>query len=133
MPQISRNKSKYKGLKAIIKSIDYSIDGLVYAYRSERSMIIHTIASIIGIVLGFILGISLTEWSIILGTLAIILAIELINTAVEAVVDMVTQEYHPLAKVAKDCSSAATFVVSASGVIIGIVIFVPKILVLLDI
>lgn len=126
--QVSRNKSKYKGFKRICYSTKYAIDGLVYAYAHEHSLWLHGILSIISIILGFVLKISLMQWSIILISLAVILAFELVNTAMEACVDMVTLEYNELARIAKDCCSGATFVMSMAGVIIAIVIYGPKIL-----
>ena len=88
--------------------------------------------SIIAVVLGFLLDISLMQWSMILITLAVILAFELVNTAMEACVDMVTLEYHELARIAKDCCSGATFVVSITGTVIATVIYGPKLLMLLN-
>lgn len=131
MMQISRNKSKYKGIKRFIYSIKYSINGLFYAYKNEKSLAIHGILSIVTIILGFVLHISHTQWAIILISLAAILAFELVNTAIEAIVDMVTLEYHELARIAKDCASGATFVMSLIGFIIALVTFVPKIIHLL--
>lgn len=129
--QVSRNKSKYKGFKRICYSTKYAIDGLVYAYGHEHSLWLHGILSIIAIGLGFLLDISLMQWSMILITLAVILAFELVNTAMEACVDMVTLEYNELARIAKDCCSGATFVVSITGAVIAAVIYGPKILLLL--
>lgn len=129
--QVSRNKSKYKGIKRVIFSAKYSIDGLVYAYAHEHSLWIHGVLSAVGIILGFILGLSPTQWGIVLITLAVVLAFELVNTAMEACVDMVTLEYNALAKVAKDCCSAATFIMTMSGLVIFVIIYGPKILALL--
>lgn len=128
MKSVSRNKSNYTGFKRILYSTKYSLEGLIYAYRHEKSLWIHAGISIVSIILGLVLQISLTQWSIILIGIGVILAIELINTAIEAVVDMVTLEYNDLAKIAKDCGSAATFVATTIGLIIGIVVFGPKIL-----
>ena len=61
-------------------------------------------------------------------TIGAVIALELINTAIEAVVDLVTEEYHPLAKVAKDTSAAAVFVFAIIAIIVGIIIFLPKII-----
>ena len=124
--QVSRNKSKYKGLKRVIYSAKYSLDGLVYAYAHEHSLWIHGVISTIIIILGLLFGLSHNQWGIILITLAVVLAFELVNTAIEAVVDMVTLEYNELARVAKDCSSAATFVMTMCG----FVIYGPKFLAL---
>lgn len=129
--QVSRNKSKYKGFKRIIYSTKYSLDGLFYAYRHEASLWIHGVLSFITILAGILFKISLNQWSIVLITLAVVLAFELVNTAVEATVDMVTLEYNELARIAKDCCSAATFVMTMTGIVIMGVIFCPKILALL--
>ena len=123
-----RNKSKYTGIKRIAFSIKYSIDGLVYAYAHEKSLWIHGFLSIAAILVGLFLGISVYEWSIILISLGVILAFELVNTGMEACVDMVTTEFHPLAKIAKDCCSAASFVTSMIGAILTFSIFIPKII-----
>ena len=128
-----RNKSKYTGIKRIIFSAKYAIEGLIYAYKNEKSLLVHAICTITAIILGLIFKLSPGEWSTILITLSVILSVELLNTAIEAVVDMVTLEYNPLAKIAKDCGGGATFVVSMTGVIIAIVIFGPKVLALLGI
>ncbi len=131
MTQVSRNKSKYKGLKRIVYSTKYSVDGLVYAYAHEKSLLLHGVLSAIGILLGFLLCLKPFEWGIVLITLAVILAFELVNTAMEACVDMVTLEYHDLAKVAKDCCSAATFVMTMCGLVIFVIIYGPKFLALM--
>ena len=128
---VSRNKSKYTGLKRFFYSAKYALDGLVYAYRHEKSLWIHAILTILSVILGFALDISINQWIVMLIALGVILAFELVNTAMEAAVDMVTLEYNELARIAKDCCSAATFVTSIMGAIIGIVIFGPKILILL--
>ena len=98
MPQISRDDLKKKGLKRIFYSIKYSIEGLVYAYRYEQSLWLHGIATIFSICLGIIFKIKLSEWATIFIVLGVILGIELLNTAIEAAVDLVTLEKNPLAK-----------------------------------
>lgn len=125
-----RNKSKYKGFKKVYYSTRYSIDGLVYAYKNERSLWLHTGLSLIAIALGIIFHITLFQWSMILISLGVVLSIELLNTAIEAAVDLITIETHPLAKIAKDCGSAATFVASVISAIIAGFIFIPKIMIL---
>ncbi len=129
--QTQRNKSKYKGIKRFIMSFKYSIDGLLYSYKNEKSLGIHAFLTILGVLFGIFFKISLIEWAQVAIVLIVILAAELINTAIEAAVDMVTIETNPLAKIAKDCGSAATFVLSILGAIVAGIIFVPKILVFL--
>lgn len=82
--------------------------------------------------MGFIFKISLSEWAIIFIALGAILALELINTAIEAAVDLTTSEIHPLAKIAKDCGSAASFVMSIVSIVISMFVFGPYLLELLE-
>jgi undecaprenol kinase len=125
MPQISRDEIKKKGFKRFLASIKYSIEGLIYAYRYEQSLWIHGIATIFAVSLGIIFRIKLSEWAIVFIALGIILGMELINTAIEACVDLVTLEIHPLAKIAKDCGSAASFVMSFVAIVICLFVFGP--------
>ena len=127
MPKISRDDIKKRGFGRFVKSFKYSLDGLIYAYKYEQSMLIHVIATILVIIVNIVLQISPTEWLITFLAIGMVLAAELINTAIEAVVDLVTLEIHPLAKIAKDCGSAATFVLALMAAVIGFVIYVPHI------
>ncbi len=125
MPQISRDDIKKKGIKRFFHSIKYSIEGLVYAYRYEQSLWIHAIATIFSVSLGIIFRIKLSEWAIVFIALGAILGVELMNTALEATVDLVTLEYHPLAKIAKDCGSAASFIMTLVAFVICLFVFGP--------
>ena len=125
-----RNKSKYTGFKRIVASTAYSIDGIKYAFCHEKSLAIYSVLSILSILIALLLDITTNQWMALLLALGVVLTIELINTAIEATVDMVTTEYNELAKIAKDCGSAATFVSSVIALIIALVIFVPKIILL---
>lgn len=116
-----------KGIKRTINSFKYAFNGLIDAYRTEQSVWIYIPVSLIVILMGFLLKISTFEWLIIILILGIILSLELINTALEAVVDLATEKYHPLAKKAKDTVSAAVLVFAITAVIIGLIIFIPKI------
>lgn len=127
-----RNKSKRRGIVGILYNFVYSWDGLVYAYGHEKSMWIHAVLSIITILIGLFLKLRFIEWLIIILVLGAILSIELLNTGIEAVVDMVTHEYNKLAKIAKDTGSAATFVATIIGVITILSIYIPKFIELLN-
>jgi diacylglycerol kinase len=128
MAQISRDEIKKHGFGRFLKSFGYSIDGLVYAYKYEQSMLIHVIATIGVVTANILFGISSFEWLVTLLSIGMVLSAELINTAIEAVVDLVTLEIHPLAKIAKDCGSAATFVLAMMAAAIGFVVYIPHII-----
>ena len=123
-----QNANKQMSFKRFLNSIKYSIQGLVHGYKNEQSLWLHGISSILAIILGIILNISFNQWAIILIALVVVLAVELLNTAIEATVDLVTKEIHPLAKVAKDSASAAAFVSSIVATIICIFIFIHYII-----
>ena len=125
MSKISRDDIKKKGIKRTLRTFKYSLAGLIYAYKNEQSMWIHAIGSLFTITLGFIYHLKLSEWAIVFIALGVILASELINTAIEAAVDLCTLEIHPLAKIAKDCGSAATFVLTLVSIVICLFVFVP--------
>lgn len=130
MASLDRKKKQF-GFKRVISSIKNSWNGLKEAYKNEQSVYIHLICTIILLLFGFLLKISTTEWLIIIAIIGLTLVIELLNTAIESTVDLVTKEFDPLAKVAKDTASAAEFVLTLTSAIIALVIFIPKIMELL--
>lgn len=119
---------KQLGFKRFLRSFKFSFDGLKYAYLHEQSLILHVI--VMAVIIAFAVGFNITpiQWVITLIMGALILVTELFNTSIEAVVDMVTEEFHPLAKVAKDTASAACFVADLMAAGMWLVVFVPKII-----
>ena len=129
MNMISRDeRKKEKGLKKFINSFSYPIKGLRYAYRNEQNLAVDLGVAAIVIIFGIILKVSLIEWAVLFLTMGLVIACELINTAIEATVDLITEDYHPLAKVAKDTSAAAVFIFAIVAVLVGMIIFLPKII-----
>lgn len=115
-------------IKNTLNKCKYSFQGLEYCYKNETSFLLVAICACIIIILGIIFDIEFIEWVISFGSLALISIIELINTAIEATVDMVTQEYNEYAKIAKDCGSAATGVMSVLATIVNLIIFIPYVI-----
>ena len=127
MNMISRDERKrQKGLKKFFHSFTYPIKGLRYAYRNEQNLAVDVGVALLVLIFGFIFKINKYEWAILVLTIGLVISCELINTAIEATVDLVTEEYHPLAKVAKDTSAAAVFIFAIVAVIVGLIIFLPK-------
>ena len=85
----------------LYRSFGYAFQGIFTCVRKERNMKIHCVAAVLVVIAGVILKISAIEWCICMVLFGLVMALEHVNTAVEAVVDMVTEEYHPLAKVRK--------------------------------
>ena len=110
-----------------IKSFAYAIEGLLYVVKSQKHMKIHIALGCLAIGISWYLGISKMEWLGILISIFFVMVTETMNTAIETAVDLTTTEIHPLAKHAKDCSAAAVLLASLCSVIIGSIIFIPKI------
>lgn len=123
-----KNGVKKKGIQRTLNTFKNSWDGYVYAYTNEQSLIIHAFLAFLAILSGFYFHASRTQWAVIVIVMTIIVIAELLNTAIEAVVDLVTEEYHPLAKIAKDCASASVFTASLLATGLYIYVFLPQII-----
>jgi len=108
----------------------YAIQGIVYATKVEKNFQIHITCALIVTVLSIILKINKTEWLFIIISIFGVLALELVNSALERSVDIATKEIKSLAKQAKDLAAAAVLVYAIMSVIIGIVILGPKLMTL---
>lgn len=117
-----------KRKEPIYKSFGYAFEGIFTCIRKERNMKIHCVFAILVIIAGIIFGLSLTEWCICLTLFGLVMALELVNTAVEAVVDLVTEERKPLAKIAKDTAAGAVLIAAIMAAGAGCIIFIPKVL-----
>ncbi len=112
----------------LYESFGYAFEGIWTGIRKERNMKIHCLAIICVTLAGTLFHITATEWCICLLLFALVAALELVNTAVEAVVDLVTEEKKPLAKIAKDTAAGAVLFAAIVSVIIGCIIFLPYLL-----
>lgn len=116
----------------LTKSFGYAFDGIWTGIRNERNMKIHCIAAIFVTLAGTLFHITAVQWCICLLLFALVISLELVNTAVEAAVDLVTEEKKPLAKIAKDTAAGAVLFAAIVSVIIGCIIFLPYVLELLE-
>lgn len=131
MDSVSRDKLKQKGIKRLFKSFKYALEGILYAFKYEQNIIVHTIICLTVVVLGILLKISHFEWLVCFILFGLVIATELINTSIEAVVDLTCPKKDPLAKIAKDTASGAVLVFALVAVIAGLIIFIPKILIVI--
>lgn len=138
MATVSKDSKKINPLKeeferrdlnvhSIRRVIKNSLEGISSYAKDGKSFIIYVFCSLIEIIAGFAFNVNGLEWILIISMLGIILAIELLNTSIEVTCDAITKEFNPYIKVAKDCGSAATFVIFIVTVILNIIIFLPKI------
>lgn len=114
-------------IKDVLNKFKYSFDGMLYCFKNETSFTFEFLTIIGVIILGLIFHIDFMEWVFSLISLFMIMEIEFLNTGIEATVDLVTSEFHPLAKIAKDCGSAATCMATFIALVVNLVIFVPHI------
>ena len=121
-------RKKMRGFKRLSSSLKYAFDGLKYAYKNEQSMTVHIVVTILVIMFGFIFEISSYEWIIVVLCIGIMMCVELVNTSIEAVVDLVTKKYDEKAKIAKDIAAAVSVMFSITSIIVGLIIFAPKII-----
>jgi diacylglycerol kinase (ATP) len=112
--------------RSIVWSFNYAIEGIVYALRTQRNMRIHVAAAVITLCGALVLGVDRISLAAIVFAISLVFVAELINTAVEAAVDVATDRYDPLAKVAKDVSAGAVLVAAMNALVVAyLVLFIP--------
>lgn len=97
--------------------------GVVHAFKYERNMKIHTAAALMVFIAAALLQLDIIRWLFLVVAVGLVITAELINTAIEAVVDLVSPEEHPYARIAKDTAAGAVLVAAAAAAIIGIAVF----------
>jgi undecaprenol kinase/diacylglycerol kinase (ATP) len=113
-------------VKAFLRGFGFAFQGIAYVVRTQRNMRVHLVIAGLVILAGFVLRVTAVEWAILALTIGVVFSAEMVNTVAELAVDLLTQEYHPMAKIAKDVSAAAVFVSAVSAVGVGIAIFGPR-------
>jgi diacylglycerol kinase len=112
----------------LIQSFQHAFAGLGRALRSQRNARIHVSVAIVVVFLGLALNLEPIDWAIITITIAFVFVSELFNTVVEAAIDLVTEEYHPLAKQAKDVAAGAVLASAVAAVVVGLLVLGPPLL-----
>lgn len=125
-----KRKLKVK-TKKLINSFKYAIEGIIASFKTERNMKLHILAMILVIILGIIVKLNKLEWISCIILFALVIAGELFNTAIETTVDIAMPYRNEKAKLAKDISAGAVLIIAIASLIIGGIIFVPKILAIL--
>lgn len=109
-----------------IRSFGFAGNGIFQVFKSEPNMKIHIVLAVLVIISGFVFSISLMEWMLCLLCFGMVIGAEMINTAIEDIVDLVSPDHHPLAGRAKDVAAGAVLVCAFVSAIIGLFIFIPK-------
>jgi diacylglycerol kinase (ATP) len=116
---VNKARKPSKGQQGVSRSFEHAYRGVVSAVRTQRNMRFHVLAAVGVLVLSLLVGVSELELAVLVLTILVVFVTEMLNTAMEFVVDLVTTEYHPLAKLAKDVSAGAVLVSSVGAVLVG--------------
>ena len=119
-------------MKKILRSFGYAFKGLGYATKTQLNFRVHLVAAVIAVSLGYALHISVNDWQWIILSITLVLVAELFNTAMEALIDLVSPEYNDLAGHVKDLSAGAVTLAAVFALIMGLIIFLPKLQLLIS-
>ena len=111
-----------------LRSFAFAFKGLHYVIRSQHNFLIHLVIAGIVVIAGLVCRLNTTEWCMIIFAIAMVLSMEVINTAIEKLVDLVSPGYNEQAGMVKDIAAGAVLIVAIAAIISGIIIFFPKIL-----
>lgn len=123
---------KVLSIRRLRKSFGYAFKGIDDVIEHEPNMKIHVVVAILVVIMAFILKVSIIEWIILVLLIGAVLAAETINTTIENLVDMYTKEYDEKAKIVKDTAAGTVLILAITSAIIGLIIFIPKIICLLE-
>ena len=119
--------------RTFFDSFFYAFQGVCTVFQEERNMRFHVFSTVVIMLLSFFLSLSLNEWLWILLVCFLVLVMEIWNTVIENVVDLVSPDFHPLAKKIKDMAAAAVLFTSIFSIVVGLIIILPKIILRLNI
>ena len=123
----------YKTSSNVLKSFKYAFSGISYVLKTSRNFKIQLIFAVTSLMIGFLLQISQSNYVILIATIMSVLILEILNTSIESIVDLVVKkEFSSLAKISKDTSAGAVLLASINSVIIAVYIFFPKIKLLFE-
>ncbi len=130
LPETAPQQPEVARASTLLSSFRFAFAGLGYLLWSQRNAKIHVGIGLAAVALGFLLRITRSEWLALVLTIALVLAAEGVNTAVEATVDLASPEYHPMAKVAKDVAAGTVLLTAIASLIVGLIVFLPRLLAL---
>ena len=125
---INSKRKSYKTSKNVFISFRYAYSGIKYTFKNSRNFKIQLLFALFSFILGSILQLNIKDYLILLPTIFSVLILEVLNTSIESLVDLVIKKkFSYLAKISKDCSAGAVLLASINSVIIGLYLFIPKI------
>lgn len=114
-------------MKKIIDSFNYAIDGIIYTLKTQKNMRIHFIITFLILILSLFFDFSRVEILLLFFSVTLVIISEMINTAIEKTIDMYTDEFHPLAKIAKNVAAGAVLISAINSIIVGYLLFFDRI------
>ena len=111
-----------------ILSFGFAIQGLITFFKTQHNAWIHLLATIVVITAGFILKVNHNEWCWLIVSIVLVFMAEMFNTSIEFLTDLVSPQFHPLAKKVKDVAAGAVLIAAIGAIAIGLIIFIPKIM-----
>jgi diacylglycerol kinase len=121
------NNNKSFTIQGRLKSFGFAIEGIITFLKTQQNAWIHCLATIVVIVLGFVLKVNSIEWCMLVIAVALVMITEMLNTSIEFLTDKVSPDYHPLAKKVKDVAAGAVLFAAIVAVAIGAIVFLPKV------
>lgn len=113
-------------MRAFLRSFRYAFEGIAYVLRTQRNARVHLAVACAVVVAAALLRVSAIEWAILVLTMGVVFSAEMINSVAELAVDLLTERYHPMAKVAKDVSAGAVLLAALAAVGVGVAVFGPR-------
>lgn len=128
-----QNKLKTDKNHNFIESFGYALEGIKFAFKSERNIRFQMAATILVGLAGWFFGLTAMEWVVVILACTLVLMMEMTNTLVEWTIDLITDhQFHPTAKKVKDVAAGAVLLASFFAVIVGVIVFLPKVINLLE-
>lgn len=112
----------------MLRSFGFALAGLAYLLRTQRNARIEAAIGLVAATAGIVLGLSAVEWAILTLTICLVLILEGLNTSIELAIDLASPRLHPMARAAKDLAAAMVLVASIGAIIVGLMLFGPKLL-----
>ena len=124
---------KVLSIRRLLNSFRNAFNGIIETFKSEPNMKIHVFMALIVVICGFIFKLSNIEWIVIILLIGLILGAEVLNTCIENFADLYSTEYNPKIKIIKDTGAGMVLSLAICSVVIGLIIFIPKLLVLIGV
>lgn len=112
--------------KKLLDSFNYAFDGIIYTLKTQRNMRIHFVIAVLVLFSSIFFGLSKVETLVLFITIALVIVTEMINTSIEAAIDLITDKYHELAKIAKNVAAGAVLIAAVNSIIVAYIIFFDK-------